>query len=76
MELDDDLPAMGQHYCVPCGRYFISSEALDTHMRTKAHKKRCKELAGPAPHSQADADWAGGMGAPDNGPTKGVESMA
>lgn len=25
-------------------------------------------MAGPAPHTQLDADLAGGMGMPDNGP--------
>lgn len=27
-----------------------------------------KMMKGPAPHSQLDADLAGGMGMPDNGP--------
>jgi hypothetical protein len=29
---------------------------------------RVKEMMGPAPHTQLDADIASGMGMPDNGP--------
>ena len=31
-------------------------------------RRRVKELMGARPHNQADAEWAAGMGAPDNGP--------
>lgn len=75
MELDEDIPGHGKHYCLPCSRYFVSKTALDTHLKTKPHKRRCKELEGDRPHNQADADWAGGMGAPDNGP-EGLRPMA
>lgn len=67
VELDQDLPAHGKHYCIACARYFISEVALADHGKTKAHKKRVKELTGAKPHSQADAEWAAGMGRPDNG---------
>lgn len=70
IELDEDLPAHGKYYCTPCARYFISQSALDTHGKTKQHRKRIKVLDGPQPHNQLDADWAGGMGLPDNGPTQ------
>jgi len=66
-ELDEDLPAHGKHYCTACSRYFMSEEALGTHTKSKPHKKRVKALLGAKPHNQADADWAGGMGAADNG---------
>ncbi|KAG7673532.1 hypothetical protein KSW81_006737 [Nannochloris sp. 'desiccata'] len=65
--LDDDLPAQGKHYCTPCAKYFVSDTALATHIKTKPHKRRCKALMGAKPHNQADADWASGMGVPDNG---------
>jgi len=65
--LDEDLPALGQHYCIPCARYFVSAGAMEVHEKTKAHKKRCKALMGDRPHAQTDADWAAGMGRPDNG---------
>lgn len=66
-ELDDDVPGGGKHYCEYCSRYFVSDKAKVDHERTKQHKKRVKELQGPKPHSQADADWAAGLGMPDNG---------
>jgi bud site selection protein 20 len=40
---------------------------MEVHEKTKAHKKRCKALMGDRPHAQTDADWAAGMGRPDNG---------
>ncbi|CAI0469190.1 unnamed protein product [Linum tenue] len=47
MPFDEDLPGMGQHYCLHC---------------------EVKMLNGPKPHTQLDAELAGGMGMPDNGP--------
>ena len=66
-ELDDDLPAHGRHYCTTCARYFVSAEVQAGHERSKPHKRRVRELLGARPHNQVDADWAGGLGAPDNG---------
>lgn len=37
--------ALGNFYCIACARYFNSQEIMDTHCTTKAHKKRCKQLA-------------------------------
>ncbi|KAK9830430.1 hypothetical protein WJX72_011735 [[Myrmecia] bisecta] len=65
--LDEDLPAHGKFYCVPCSRYFISAAAQTEHARTKPHKRRIKALKGAKPHDQKDADWAAGMGVADNG---------
>lgn len=38
-ELDEDLPAHGQHYCIACARYFISPLALEDHEKTKPHRR-------------------------------------
>lgn len=70
--LDDDVPGGGRHFCVSCSRYFITDGALLTHERSKPHKRRLKELTamreqGVRPHTQADAERAGGMGPADNG---------
>ena len=65
--LDEDVPAGGKYYCVPCSRYFISEKAQQDHEKTKLHKKRVKVLEGPKPHGQKDAEWAAGMGADDTG---------
>lgn len=66
-ELDEDVPGRGKWYCAACSRYFVDERAQGDHERTKVHKRRVKELMGAKPHSQADADWAGGMGRVDNG---------
>lgn len=71
-ELDEDLPAHGQHFCIACSRYFISTVALATHLTTKPHRRKVKLLAGAKPHNQGDAEWAAGMGAPDNGQQAGA----
>ena len=65
--LDEDTPGGGAFYCTPCSRYFVSEHALVEHSRTKPHKRRLKELHGAQPHRQKDAEWAAGMGAPDDG---------
>ncbi|KAJ6871098.1 zinc finger protein 593 [Populus alba x Populus x berolinensis] len=96
LPLDEDLPGMGQYYCLHCeyvkdffllfnnfaallwllsfsfktnlgSRYFANVSVRDEHFKTKRHKKRVKQMMGPAPHTQLDADLAAGMGAPDNG---------
>ncbi|KAK9068477.1 hypothetical protein SSX86_012591 [Deinandra increscens subsp. villosa] len=68
LPLDEDLPGMGQYYCMHCDRYFADVTVRDDHFKTKRHKKRLKTMAGPKPHTQLDADLAAGMGMPDNGP--------
>ncbi|XWS55866.1 hypothetical protein CRYUN_Cryun09bG0036700 [Craigia yunnanensis] len=66
---DEDLPGMGQYYCLHCDRYLVNVTVRDEHFKTKRHKKRLKQMSGPAPHTQLDAELAAGMGMPDNGPT-------
>ncbi|KAK4419245.1 Zinc finger protein [Sesamum alatum] len=68
LPVDEDLPGMGQYYCLHCDRYFANATVRDEHFKTKRHKKRLKQMMGPAPHTQLDADLAAGMGMPDNGP--------
>eukprot|EP00250_Pteridium_aquilinum_P006626 c16504_g1_i1 orf=252-620(+) len=76
LPLNEDLPGMGQFYCLHCDRYFASSAVRDDHFKTKRHKKRTKMLNEDAPHSQLDADIAAGMGKPDNGPSLRANDMA
>lgn len=66
--LDEDVPAFGRNYCPTCSRYFVTEHALSAHNKTKDHKRRIKVLKGARPHNQSDAEKAGNMGAPDNGP--------
>lgn len=68
MELDEDIPGRGKFFCISCSRYFTTERAQADHEKSKDHKRRIKELLGPRPHNQGDADWAAGMGAVDNGP--------
>ncbi|CAM6126441.1 unnamed protein product [Calypogeia fissa] len=68
LKLDEDLPGMGQFYCLHCDRYFGSTSIRDDHFKTKLHKKRVKLMKGAAPHTQVDAEVAAGKGRPDNGP--------
>ncbi|KAG6517780.1 zinc finger C2H2 protein ECU02_0310-like [Zingiber officinale] len=68
LPLDEDLPGMGQFYCLHCDRYFAGEDVRQGHFSSKRHKKRVKEMMGPAPHTQLDAELAAGMGMPDNGP--------
>ncbi|GMH43158.1 hypothetical protein BSKO_11080 [Bryopsis sp. KO-2023] len=68
VEMDEDIPGRGKHYCVPCSRYFITGASLVKHEKSKPHKKLVKLLANAMrPHDQRAAEQAGGMGKPDNG---------
>lgn len=42
---DEDLPGLGQHYCVSCAKHFTGALGLENHRRTKDHKRRLKALA-------------------------------
>jgi len=73
VELDEDLPGHGRHFCLPCSKYFTDAHALTDHLKGKPHKRRTALLAkhkkeGSKPHTALDAAMAAGMGAPDNGP--------
>ncbi len=39
-----DLPGNGQFYCVSCAKYYKNVEALETHNRSKLHKRLLKVL--------------------------------
>lgn len=40
LPLDEDLPGMGQFYCLHCDRYFANVTVRDEHFKTKKHRKR------------------------------------
>ncbi|KAF1877913.1 hypothetical protein Lal_00038223 [Lupinus albus] len=40
LPVDEDLPGMGQYYCLHCDRYFANVTVRDEHFKTKRHKKR------------------------------------
>ena len=58
---DDDLPGCGQFYCVETARYFVDQKALDDHKKSRAYKRRVKELREETPFTQKDAEAAAGM---------------
>uniref|UniRef100_A0A7S3JMA2 C2H2-type domain-containing protein n=1 Tax=Euplotes harpa TaxID=151035 RepID=A0A7S3JMA2_9SPIT len=58
--IDEDLPGMGQFYCIECARYLISEQAFATHLKTKEHKKRLKRTK-EVPYSQKEADRVAGL---------------
>lgn len=48
---DEDLPGLGQHFCISCSRYFVDQTTLELHRRSKPHKRRLKVLE-ETPHMQ------------------------
>ncbi|EYU29873.1 hypothetical protein MIMGU_mgv1a025618mg, partial [Erythranthe guttata] len=39
LPVDEDLPGMGQFYCLHCDRYFANVEVRDEHFKTKKHRR-------------------------------------
>lgn len=68
----EDLPGLGEFYCIECAKWFESETNLASHRRGKNHKRRVKELKSE-PHTQKAADAAVGLGV-DHG--KRDEEMA
>ena len=61
--LDIDKPGLGQFRCVACARYFVSVNAQRAHERTKAHRRRLKQLHTDVPYTVQEAMQAAGLGA-------------
>ncbi|KAG5650379.1 hypothetical protein H0H81_012431 [Sphagnurus paluster] len=59
--LDFEKPGLAQHYCVECAKYYETDTALQSHWRSKVHKRRCKELKQPA-YTIEEAERAAGLG--------------
>ncbi|KAF9465492.1 hypothetical protein BDZ94DRAFT_1160032 [Collybia nuda] len=66
--LDFEKPGLGQHYCVECAKYYETDAALQSHWRSKVHKRRCKELKEPA-YTIEEAERAAGLGREGKRPT-------
>lgn len=58
---EEDLPGMGNWYCVECAKYFIDENAMIHHKKSKIHKRRVKLLKTEVPYSQAEAEAAVGL---------------
>uniref|UniRef100_A0A1B0BDK3 Zinc finger protein 593 homolog n=1 Tax=Glossina palpalis gambiensis TaxID=67801 RepID=A0A1B0BDK3_9MUSC len=59
--VDLDKPGFAQFYCVHCAKYFINDTALQSHFRTKVHKRRLKALE-TEPYSLEESERAAGHG--------------
>ncbi|PGH26598.1 hypothetical protein AJ80_01727 [Polytolypa hystricis UAMH7299] len=62
---EEDLPGLGQYYCVECSKWFESEYNMNAHRKGKNHKRRLRLLK-EEPHSQKVAEAAVGLGT-DNG---------
>jgi len=67
----EDLPGLGEHYCIECAKWFESETNLESHKKSKVHKRQVKKLKGE-PYTQKEAEAATGQALPDNGPRKTV----
>ncbi len=45
--IDEDLPGLGQYYCIDCAKYFVNLQTLNDHLKTKTHKRQLKKLKEP-----------------------------
>jgi bud site selection protein 20 len=60
LPIDENLPGLGQFYCIFCARYFINKSSLETHFKTKEHKKRVKRTK-EEPYTVEDSLKYGGQ---------------
>mmetsp|Transcript_39727 Transcript_39727/g.123864 ORF Transcript_39727/g.123864 Transcript_39727/m.123864 type:complete len:120 (+) Transcript_39727:41-400(+) len=60
LEKDEDLPGMGQFYCIACARFFLTADVKAQHEKSKLHKRRLQKVK-ETPHTQRDAELAAGM---------------
>ena len=68
--MQEEMPGLGQHYCVTCARYFISDQAIKMHNKTKEHKKRFKVCMTEEPYTIEEANRAGGLNPASNAPKR------
>ncbi|KAF1987624.1 zinc finger-containing protein [Aulographum hederae CBS 113979] len=61
----EDLPGLGQWYCIECAKWYESETNYTAHLKGKPHKRRVKQLQ-EEPHTQKEADAAIGL-TTDNG---------
>ncbi|KAK0554346.1 hypothetical protein OC846_000660 [Tilletia horrida] len=61
-ELDPTKAGLGQFYCIPCDRHMPSAAHLDTHQRSKLHKRKLKKVTEEVPFTPEEAERAAGIG--------------
>jgi len=67
----EDLPGLGQFYCVECAKWFESEHSMVTHRKGSTHKRRVKALK-DEPYTQKEAEAAIGLRT-DNGPRQAAK---
>jgi len=68
----EDLPGLGQFYCVECAKWFESEHSLVTHRKGSTHKRRVKALK-DEPYTQKEAEAAIGLRT-GNGPRQAAKN--
>ncbi|KAL2751937.1 hypothetical protein ACRALDRAFT_2045165 [Sodiomyces alcalophilus JCM 7366] len=63
----EDLPALGQYYCIECAKWFESEPNLVQHKRGKPHKRKVKDLRDDS-YTQKVAEAAVGLWTDNKGP--------
>ena len=71
----EDLPGLGQWYCVECAKWFESETNYVKHAKGKPHKRRVRQLR-EQPYSQKEAEAAVGLTTDNGRPTKLEIEMA
>ena len=56
----EDLPGLGQWYCVECAKWFESETNFTKHAKGKPHKRRVRQLK-EHPYTQKEAEAAVGL---------------
>lgn len=59
-EPDEDLPGLGQHYCILCCKHCADDATLEVHTKSRFHKKRAKDAA-EEQYTKAEAEFGMGM---------------
>lgn len=68
--MQEEMPGLGQNYCLTCARYFVTDKAMQVHFRTKEHKKRFKIVQTVEPYTIEEAERAGGLRPASNAPKR------
>ncbi|KAK1709073.1 zinc finger-containing protein [Colletotrichum lupini] len=75
LKAKEDLPGLGQHYCIECAKWFETEVSLVGHRKGKPHKRRVKQLK-EEPYTQKEAEAVVGIRTDDKGPNKGGPEKA
>lgn len=59
--VDLEKPGFAQFYCLHCAKYFTDNHSMQTHFKTKVHKRRLKALE-LEPYSIEESERAAGKG--------------